>query len=176
MRRTFWLAVLFVIGCGVGNTPHSGYSISAPLQKLSLVNPSGWTHSFSPDSLKPSALLTLQSPLESDTDDYQENMSIYHEVLPMRIDDSIYHQSAITEIKLMNAGLEVANLGVLQVGNNKFRSYTFQFEREKEHYTVKGYTYLKDSVGYHFNFTAAGEGKKKFEREIEHVLSTFKPL
>lgn len=144
--------------------------------KLALDYPKEWIYAFDRDSNQANALLTLQAPLEPN-DSFQENLSIYHEVLPMRLDDSIYHKANIREIMITNHdSLQVNNLGRKKFGEHDFNEFTFAFRHDQSDYVVHGFTYLKDSVGYNFRYTSAKNQEGKYLPAIHQILRSFKPL
>lgn len=122
-------------------------------------------------------LITLKQPITDSSDTYQENMMIWTEQLPMNISDSIYHLTAIAQLKISNPNLNIENRGTKQIGDKIFRQYSFEFTpADSNKYVVNGYTYFntKDSMGYNFNGTSDIKNATEFQTEMETILASFK--
>lgn len=176
---SFLVILSMMISCGETESKKSKSStqhLESRNLKFALDYDSSWLITFKPDSSQSGALTILQSGLEGPDDSYQERIEIYHEGLPMRIPDTMFHQAAITQIKISNPSLEVTNVGAKPFGNNHFHEYTFSFNRNSTDYVVHGYTLLNDSIGYTINFTAAKKDENKYLSKVENILSSFKPV
>lgn len=182
MKYFPFLLLLLVVSCSESDTVQekkavdSLQTVHATAQKIELQYPKTWIHSFTSDSNLPNSVLAILSPLENQEDSYQENLKVYHEVLPMRISDSLYHQSAIAELRIKNPNLTIENRGTQRFGNQVYNEWYFQFENNTTAYCVHGYTCMRDSVGYNFAYTTVKSNEKKYAKEVEQILSSFKPL
>lgn len=142
--------------------------------KIEFDFPKNWELVRTPNQFN---LITIKQPLKDSSDAYQENMLIWTEQLPMNISDSIYHLTAITQLKISNPNLTVENKGTKQIGDKVFRQYSFEFTpADSNKYVVNGYTYfnMKDSMGYNFNGTADIKNATEFQSEMETILASFK--
>jgi hypothetical protein len=181
INKYVFVFVLLLTACTGVNEENSNDASSKHLEnkalRFALDYPKNWTHTYEGDTLS-SALLTIQTPLDSGGNDaYQENITLTHEVLPMRIDDSVFHFATIREIMLNNHNtFSVKDLGRKKMGANNFREYTFSFKHDSSDYVVHGYTFYKDSVGYRFSYTSTPQAETKFTKSLEGILSSFKPL
>lgn len=142
--------------------------------KIEFDFPKTWTSIKNPEQKN---LITLKQPLIDSSDNFQENVLIWTEQLPMNISDSIYHLTTIAQLKITNPNLDIKSVGKKQIGDKQFYEYSFEFTpADSNKYIVNGYTYIntKDSMGYNFNATAEANNKKLFQTEIEQLISTFK--
>lgn len=180
MRYSFFVLLILLLACSDSTEKTEQASLVKTLhaipQKVEVQYPSAWMHSFNPDSNSPSALITIQTPLENQQDAYQENVQFYHEVMPMRISDSLYHQSQIGQIKINNPGITIENRGKHVFGSHHFNEWYFQFDKNNVAYCVHGYTCLEDSVGFNFTYTSTKEKEKSYQTEVQNILSSFHPL
>lgn len=183
MKYLPFLFLFWLIACNDSNTTepkpqsnNNGHTLHASAQKIEISYPKNWIHTFNPDSTIPGALITILTPLENEQDGYQENVKMYHEVLPMRISDSLYHASAMAQIRINNHDVRVKNLGHSKIGNNDFNEWYFEFSKENKPYCVHGYTCMHDSVGYNFSYTSSKDKENTYLPDVDSILSSFKPL
>jgi hypothetical protein len=179
MKNYLLIFLLFILACQESDkkaNSTNGHHLESKILKISVDYPKAWSIFYTPDSTSPGSLITLQSPLENEADTYQENVSVYHEDLPIKVSDSLFHRAAMSQVRIANPSLTVIDKGIQKFGNNSYHSFAFDFTKESTSYVVKGFTIMKDSTGYTFNFTGAKNNEEKYGSALAGILQSFKPL
>jgi hypothetical protein len=120
--------------------------------------------------------LSVFEALEDSTDNFQENILMWYEDMPMKISDSLFAKAAVAEIMIKNPNLQVSNPKTIQLGKHMY--YTFEFDfinTDSATYHIYGYTLVKDSTGYNFSCTADADKASAHKSGFETILSTFIP-
>jgi PsbP-like protein len=121
--------------------------------------------------------LGIYEELEDSLDDFQENIIIWTEDMPMAISDSLYARAATAELLIKNPLLDIQRLPKRQLGENNFHPFTFEFtNNDSSEYFIFGYTIVKDKRAYNFSCTAAKNKAQGHQSKFESILTTFKPL
>jgi hypothetical protein len=121
--------------------------------------------------------VTFFENLQNGTDEFEENISIWYESLPLAIADSTYAKAAITQLKITNPNMDISGISTKKIGENIFHGFQFNFTRpDSSHYTVQGYTCLKGLHGYNFICTSDQQQMAAHQAVFDSILTTFKPL
>jgi len=121
--------------------------------------------------------LGVYEELEDSLDDFQENIIIWTEDMPIAISDSLYARAATAELLIKNPLLDINRLPKKQLGENTFHPFTFEFtNNDSSEYFIFGYTMVKDKRAYNFSCTAAKNKAQAHQAKFESILTTFKPL
>ena len=119
----------------------------------------------------------LFEPLENTGDNFQENIMIWTEEMPIGISDSLYSKAATAELKIKNPSLKVDITGARKLGSHTFYSFNFNVVRgDSSSYHVIGYTLMNGKRGYNISCTSTAAGMEKHQAVFDAILSTFKPL
>ena len=116
-------------------------------------------------------------PLENSSDNFEDNMVIWTEEMPMAISDSIYSRAATAELLIKDSALKIDRQPPKKIGTTTYYPFAFSYLRgDSSWFHISGYTVVSGTRGYNFSCISTREAAARHQAQFEMILSHVKLL
>lgn len=165
------LIVLSVVSCeNKKNTPEfKEYSIDS--LGYSIAVPSDWTlkkrdiHRYA---------FSFYEPKTCEMDSFSENITIWMEPLPIKISDSLYAKTNIGQFKITQPNIIIKEEAPIDGINRRLYPFSFSINEKGTHYSVQGYTCVKDTLAYNLSCTYPTSKQDDYKPLFKKIINSFK--
>lgn len=143
--------------------------------KFKLTLPALWT--INEENAVNNEIMFMEQKEDSTKQQNVSNILVWQENMPMHIDDSIYTQAAITQIKITKPNIQIAKYPNIVTNTGTFGHFGFIYPSENSNKLfMHGYTLVADTVGYNFTCSSSIRDTALYNSLFLSVIQSFQLL
>lgn len=143
--------------------------------KFKLTLPALWT--VNEENAVNNEIMFLEQKDDSTKQKNVSNMIVWQENMPMHLDDSIYTQAAITEIRITKPNIQITKYANIVTSTGTFGHFGFVYPSETPNKIfMHGYTLVSDTVGYNFTCSSSIQDTAYYNAFFLSVIQSFQLL
>lgn len=143
--------------------------------KFQLTLPAQWT--INEENAVNNEIMFIEQKEDSTKLQNISNILLWQENMPMHLDDSLYTQAAITEIKITKPDIQITKYPNIVTPKGTFGHFGFVYPSETPNKLfMHGYTFVADTVGYNFTCASSIKDTSYYNNVFLSIIQSFQLL